>query len=83
MQLLFKDESVKQLKKIATADKKKAKKKITALTSNPFLGKPLKGKLAGLYSLKAWPLRIIYTFNPKTKTIIIQTVEYRGSVYKK
>ena len=82
MELFFKNEAIKQLKKIHSADKKKAKKKIAGLVDNPLLGKPLKGKLAGLYSLKAWPLRIIYTFNPKTQTIIIQTIEYRGSVYK-
>jgi len=83
MELLYKNEAIKQLKKIATADKKKAKKKITSLLANPLLGKPLKGKLAGLYSLKAWPLRVIYTFDPKTKTIVIQTVECRGGVYKR
>ncbi len=83
MELLYKNEAIKQLKKIAAADKKKAKKKITSLLANPLLGKPLKGKLAGLYSLKAWPLRVIYTFDPKTKTIVIQTVECRGGVYKR
>lgn len=82
MELLFKDEAIKQLKKINPIDKKKAKKKITNLLFNPLLGKPLKGKLTSLYSLKVWPLRIIYTFNPKKQIITIQTVEYRGSVYK-
>jgi len=83
MELLYKNEAIKQLKKIPAADKKKTKKKITGLITNPLLGKPLKGKLAGLYSLKAWPLRVIYTFDPKTKTIVIQTVECRGGVYKR
>lgn len=82
MELLFKNEAIKQLKKIGFNDKKKAKKKINILLTFPLAGKPLKGKLSGLYSLKAWPLRVIYTFNSKNQTIIIQTVEYRGGVYR-
>lgn len=82
MELLFKSEAIKQLKKIGSNDQKKAKKKINVLLTFPLAGKPLKGKLTGLYSLKVWPLRIIYTFNPKKQIIIIQTVEYRGSAYK-
>ncbi|MCX6706284.1 MAG: type II toxin-antitoxin system RelE/ParE family toxin [Candidatus Woesebacteria bacterium] len=82
MELLFKGEAIKQLKKIGSNDQKKARKKINGLLTYPLAGKPLKGKLSGLYSLKAWPLRIIYTFNPKNQTITIQTVEYRGGVYK-
>lgn len=82
MELLFKGEALKQLKKINPIEKRKAKKKIMNLLSNPLLGKPLKGKLSGLYSLKAWPLRIIYTFDSTKQTLVIQTVEYRGSVYK-
>ena len=82
MQLLFKDEAIKQIKKINSSDKKKVKRRIANLASNPLIGKPLKGKLSGLYSLKAWPLRIIYRFNAQKQVIVIETVEYRGSVYK-
>lgn len=82
MKLLFKNEAIKQLKKINPSDKKKAKKKMAILISNPLMGKALKGKFRGLYSLRAWPLRIIYTFNAQKQTIVIETVEYRGGVYK-
>lgn len=80
--ITYKNEAVKQLRRIGPADLKKTKKKILSLTSNPLSGKPLSGEFEGKRSLKAWPLRILYTFNPKTQTIIIETIDYRGQVYK-
>ena len=82
MQILYKTEAVKNLKKLSAAEKQKAKKKIESLLSNPLAGKKLKGEFSDLRSLRAWPLRIIYLFNPKSQTIIIITVDYRGNVYK-
>lgn len=82
MKLLFKDEALKRLKRIGKAEKAKAKKKIYNLLSDPFQGKILEGKLKGFRSVKAWPLRIIYSFDPVDQIIQIETIDYRGSVYK-
>jgi len=82
MEIFYKDEAVRKLRNLGPAEKKKAKKKIGSLLLNPLLGKPLKGEFSGLRSLKAWPVRIIYIFNPKQKSITIITVDYRGDVYK-
>lgn len=82
MELIYSPRAIKQLGKIGSAEKVKAKKKILSLKENPLLGKPLKGELAGLRSLKAWPLRIIYTYDAKRKVLQIITIDYRGSVYK-
>ena len=82
MKIFYKDEAVRKLKSLGPIEKKKAKRKIENLLLNPLLGKQLKGEFLGLRSLKAWPVRIIYTFDPKSETITIITVDYRGSVYK-
>jgi len=82
MKLLFKDEAIKRLKRIGKAEKDKAKKKIYNLLSDPFQGKILEGKLKGFRSVKAWPLRIVYSFDPVDQIIQIETIDYRGSVYK-
>lgn len=82
MKLVLKDEAVKRLKRIGSAEKIKAKRKIYSLLSDPFQGKMLMGKLKGLRSVKAWPLRIVYTFDPVEQVIQIETIDYRGRVYK-
>lgn len=82
MQIFYKTEAVKNLKKLNAAEKQKAKKKIESLLSNPVAGKKLKGEFSDLRSLRTWPLRIVYLFNPKSQTITIITVDYRGNVYK-
>lgn len=82
IQLIYSPLSLKKLAKIGPAEKKKAIKKIEELRFNPLAGKPLRGEFAGLHSSRAWPLRIIYTFTPKSRTITIITIDYRGSVYK-
>ncbi len=82
MKLVLKDEAVKRLKRIGGAEKIKARRKIYSLLSDPFQGKMLVGKLKGFRSVKAWPLRIIYTFDPVDQIIQIETIDYRGNVYK-
>lgn len=82
MEIRYKLEAIRQLQKVGVKDKKKARKKIESLTTNPLEGKPLQGKLNGLRSLRAWPLRIIYTFDSNSQIITIETVDYRGDVYK-
>ena len=82
MKLVYKSEAAKRLKKIGKSEKTKAKKKILNLLTDPLQGKLLEGKFKGLRSVKAWPLRIIYTFNSDTQTIKIETIDYRGDIYK-
>ncbi len=82
MEILYKDEAVRKLKSLGPAEKQKAKRKIESILFNPLAGKILKGEFSSLRSLKAWPLRIIYTFDSRSQTITIITVDYRGNVYK-
>lgn len=79
MELSYKREAVKQLKKLSLSQKKKIIKKLELLSQNPYAGKMLKGELAGLMSLRAWPYRIIYEI--KNKSLIILSVVHRQSAY--
>lgn len=81
MEVIYSPKAIKRLKKIGPTEEIKAKKKIAGLLLNPLAGKPLIGELEGLRSLRAWPLRIIYTFDPEKQILQIVTVDYRGSVY--
>jgi mRNA-degrading endonuclease RelE of RelBE toxin-antitoxin system len=83
MKIRYKPEAIKQLKKNGAKDISKICKKIESLSVNPFGGKLLQGQLKGVRSLRAWPLRIIYTIDQNLNCIIIETVDYRGDVHKK
>jgi len=83
MELQYRLSASKQLKEIGVKDLKKVQRKIRFLLDNPLEGKLLQGELKGYRSLRAWPLRIIYTFDSNSKMITIETVDYRGDVYKK
>lgn len=80
MNLEYKPNVVKQLKKLPHSEKKKVIRKLELLTTDPQAGKSLKGEFEGLYSLRAWPYRIIYEIT-KT-TIIVYSVGHRQGVYK-
>lgn len=81
MDIFYEKQAIDQLKKIPKVEIKKINSKVEKLAQNPRVGKSLKGELSGLYSLRAWPYRIIYEI---TKTsIIICSVAHRQGAYKK
>lgn len=72
----------KQYKKIGSKDRPKVDRKIYLLSKDPHMGKSLQGEYEGEHTLRAWPLRIIYTFDPIEQLIQIEDIDYRGNVYK-
>ena len=80
MKIYYKPQVAKQIKKIPQRDLKKIFKKLRNLSEDPLSGKPLKGELEGLYSIKAWPYRIVYEI--KNEKIIIYSIAHRQGVYK-
>lgn len=83
MELVYSPTSIKHLKRIGPAEKKKVKRKIEMVAANPLMGKLLQGEHAGQRSVYAWPLRIIYTFDPQSQIVNIADIDYRGNIYKK
>ena len=82
MKLIFKSEAEKKMAKIGARDIPKIKRKLASLLDDPLSGKLLSGEFSGIRSIRAWPLRILYSFNPKSQTITIEAIDYRGQVYK-
>ncbi|MCX6726689.1 MAG: type II toxin-antitoxin system RelE/ParE family toxin [Candidatus Shapirobacteria bacterium] len=80
MDIIIRNEAQKQIKKLPPVELKKIIKKIKNLSLEPDSGKQLKGEFTGLFSLRAWPYRIIYQI-AKNK-IIIFSVAHRQSAYK-
>lgn len=71
----------KDLKEIPVMEIKKIKRKLLLLEKEPNNGKKLTGKLDNLFSLKAWPYRIIYLINEKQEVWIVH-IMHRKEVYK-
>ncbi|WP_456487493.1 type II toxin-antitoxin system RelE family toxin [Candidatus Alkanophaga liquidiphilum] len=57
--------------------------KLKALQERPELGKPLKGKLRGLRSLRVGKYRIIYQVDEDSKVVRVITVGRREEVYER
>ena len=72
MNLVYKPQVQKQVKKLSFSEKRKIVRKLELLSANPKSGKALKGDLKGLYSLRVWPYRIIYEI--RDSTIVIYSI---------
>jgi mRNA interferase RelE/StbE len=55
---------------------------IIKLINNPRLGKPLRGKLAGKWSLRVGKYRIIYIIDDKEESVLLFNVRERRVVYR-
>ncbi len=73
------------LKELDTLDTKNIKRilaKVSELSSNPKLGKSLKGPFAGYYRLRVSVYRIIYSIEKKILQVHLLRVGHRSKVYK-
>lgn len=73
-------QATKDIRKLPTAEQKKIKKRLQLLTSEIYAGKKLAGKLSNLYSLRAWPYRIIYLI--QAGEVWVVHIAHRQGVYK-
>jgi len=81
MEIFYKPQAVKQMKKLTARERDTILRKIVLLTTNPYAGKKLSGELTNLRSLRSWPFRIVYALE-KNK-VVIYSVAHRQSVYKR
>lgn len=81
-QILFEAKSQKYLKTLRNKDQERIFASIQELTSNPYAGKALLGKLAGVCSLRVWPYRILYKIYKDKVIIVIPDIGHRQGVYK-
>lgn len=71
----------KDFSRLPKVNKKRIIKKIKILRNEPFSGKPLVGELKGLFSVRAWPYRIIYEYS--RKFIVVHRILHRQGAYNK
>ena len=80
-QIEYTAKAYKNLEKIPKKQQKRILKAVDNLSTDPFLGKKLEGHYSGLYSLRVWPYRIIYTIEKKKLIIYVVTIGHRQSIY--
>ncbi len=81
MQVVITPKALKQYNHLPTQDQLKIKRKLIILEQSPLEGKKLTGSLTGVRSLKAWPYRILYYIDEKSKKVFIVTTAHRQGVY--
>jgi len=69
------------LKKLEKQEQTRIIKKLKQLKENPELGKPLTGKLSGLWSLRVGKYRALYQIRNKELLIIVLDIGHRKNVY--
>lgn len=82
MQVILSKDAQKQYEHLPKSEQKKIRKKLITLEENSTAGKKLTGELTGIYSLRAWPYRILYEINEKLQRIEIHKIAHRQSAYK-
>lgn len=81
MSLVFlTNQAHKDYQKLPLVEQKKIKKRLNLLETDVLAGKRLTGKLSELYSLRAWPYRILYII--QNSEVWVVHIAHRKDVYK-
>jgi mRNA interferase RelE/StbE len=74
--------AAKDLQKLPEPSKTRVIRALQFLTTHPYEGKALKGELAGSYSLRVWPYRIIYSIEKEKLLVSVVAIGHRQGIYK-
>jgi len=72
----------RQIDKLTEKVKDKLANALQELSNNPYLGKPLKAQLKGLFSCRIGDYRIIYDIVKKQLIVQIIKIMHRKDVYR-
>ena len=81
--LVFSREFDKEFAKLPRDTQLSVMKKIRGLEDDPFVGKPLRAALKGLWSLRVGKYRVIYKVLPEKEMVQLITVGHRKRVYRR
>lgn len=82
MFVVLSKDALKQYERLSKGEQTKICKKLHALEQDSHSGKKLTGELKGIYSLRAWPYRILYEINEAEKRIEVHKIAHRQGAYK-
>ena len=82
MDVVLSKNTQKEYKRLPKSVQIKVRKKLLTLETNPYSGKKLTGEFTGLYTVRAWPYRIIFEINLEKKRIEIHKIGHRQGAYR-
>ena len=77
----FDEKAFRDFEKVDKFTQERIGRKIEDLKSNPELGKPLTGKLAGLWSLRTGDYRALYQIRHNELLILVLKIRHRKNAY--
>ena len=72
----------KSLRNLPAKEQMRVIQALEGLQDDPLAGKNLKGTLEGIYSIRVWPLRILYEIRRKERDVLILFIGHRKDAYK-
>lgn len=82
MDVVLSKNAQKEYEHLPKSEQIKIRKKLKSLEVYQYSGKKLTGEMKGIYSLRAWPYRIIYEINQEEKRVDVHKIAHRQGVYK-
>jgi len=79
--IILEKSAEKFFRRLDKKDQERIAKKIDDLSSSPKLGKPMTGKLAGLWSLRIGDYRTIYQIRHDKLIILVLKIGHRKNIY--
>ena len=79
--ILISPKSDNFLKKLDKFTEERIKNKIKELSNNSELGKPLVGRLSGLWSLRIGDYRVLYEIRRSEVLILVVKIGHRKDIY--
>ncbi len=70
------------LNKLDKKNKDRIRERLLALSDNPNIGKPLVGRLSGLWSLRVGDYRAIYQIRNYELVVLVLKLGHRKNVYE-
>jgi mRNA interferase RelE/StbE len=80
--LRIKGSALKELQRLAKADRLRVMAAIDNLVENPHLGKILKGEFSGLRRIRVGNYRVVYEINEGAVMILVVRIAHRKEVYQ-
>lgn len=80
--VVIKKKAKKEIECLPEYDQERVYRALLELGETPFAGKRLDGEYQGVWSLRVWPYRILYTIHRQTVTVVVLRVQHRKDVYR-